>query len=106
MRSPTHEFDGKRVSFHTSTFQLCDITALSIVPLIHVDGPNQLLLTPDVTTGWYAPQAWEAIRSAISSSFHTLLNASTNDQRPQEDVDSSSEDYSHDEDDDDEDMNT
>ena len=106
MRSPTHEFDGKTASFHTSTFQLCDITALSIVPLIHVDGPNQLLLTPDVTTGWYAPQAWEAIRSAISSSFHTLLNASTNDQRPQEDVGSSSEDYSHDEDDDDDDMNT
>lgn len=106
IRPATHVFDGKMTSLHTSTFQLCDITALSIVPLIHVDGPTNLLITPDPATGWYAPHAWEAIRSAISSSFHALLNASTDKQRPNEDGGSSSQDYSNDEDDDDDDMNT
>lgn len=48
LRPPTHIFDGKATSIHTCTFQLCDITALSIVPLIHVDGTGNLLPSPDV----------------------------------------------------------
>lgn len=47
-RPPTHVFHGKTTTLHTSTFQLCDITVLSIVPLIHADGPSNLLLSPDV----------------------------------------------------------
>ncbi|SHO77725.1 Uncharacterized protein MSYG_2067 [Malassezia sympodialis ATCC 42132] len=73
-RPPTHLFDGQHATFSTSTFQLCDITAPSLVTLIHAEGPGHLRSTPDITTGWYAASAWEAIRSSVSKSFHALLN--------------------------------
>ncbi|WFD19423.1 tau 95 subunit of transcription factor TFIIIC [Malassezia caprae] len=73
-RPPTHLFDGQHVTFSTSTFQLCDITAPTLVPLVQTEGPGHLLSTPDITTGWYAASAWEAIRSSVSKSFHALLS--------------------------------
>ena len=47
-RPPTHLFDGQHATFSTSTFQLCDITAPSLVTLIHAEGPGHLRSTPDV----------------------------------------------------------
>lgn len=74
MRSATHIFDGKHSALASSTFQLCDITDISIVPLIHAEGPANLRDAPDVATGWYTAEAWESIRAAISRQFHALLN--------------------------------
>lgn len=91
-RPATHIFDGKNAQLASSTFQLCDITDVTLAPLIHVDGPGQVRDTPDVrrvltkiATGWYTAPAWDAIRSAISRQFHTLLSeASTAERRPAE----------------------
>lgn len=47
-RPPTHLFDGQHATFSTSTFQLCDITAASLVPLIEAEGPAHVRSTPDV----------------------------------------------------------
>ncbi|WFD46607.1 tau 95 subunit of transcription factor TFIIIC [Malassezia furfur] len=72
-RPATHIFDGKHAALSTSTFQLCDITDITIVPLIRAEGDSNLRAEPDITTGWYSAHAWEAIRAAISRQFHTLL---------------------------------
>lgn len=47
-RPATHIFDGKNAALSTSTFQLCDITDITIVPLIRADGPENVRETPDV----------------------------------------------------------
>ncbi|WFC94430.1 tau 95 subunit of transcription factor TFIIIC [Malassezia brasiliensis] len=46
-RPATHIFDGKHAALSTSTFQLCDITDITIVPLIRGEGDNNLRTAPD-----------------------------------------------------------
>lgn len=47
-RPATHIFDGKHAALSTSTFQLCDITDITIVPLIRAEGDSNLRAEPDV----------------------------------------------------------
>lgn len=71
----SHIFDGKTAPHASSTFQLCDITDVRIAPLVHAAGAANVRSTPDAVTGWYTPPAWDALRSAISSRFHALVDA-------------------------------
>ena len=48
--SASHVFDGKKASYTRSTFQLCDITELSIAALVQGSGEASLRSAPDVRT--------------------------------------------------------
>lgn len=73
----SHIFDGKHAPHASSTFQLCDITDVTIVPLVQATGRTNLREEPDIVTGWYTTQAWDAIRAAISARFRALLGDDT-----------------------------
>lgn len=77
-----------------------------------------MLTCTQISTGWYTPQAWEAIRTKISSTFHALLNAADADSgavsstqleehenEPTSDGASDDDNYSSSSDDDDDDVN-
>ncbi|KAI3627088.1 TFC1 [Malassezia furfur] len=58
-RPATHIFDGKHAALSTSTFQLCDITDITIVPLIRAEGDSNLRAEPDLPA---APAAADRAR--------------------------------------------
>ena len=78
-----------------------------------------MLTCAQISTGWYTPQAWEAIRTKISSTFHALLDAADADSgavsstqleeehenEPTSDGGSDDDNYSSSSDDDDDDVN-
>ena len=48
--------------------------------------PTYVYRSPQITTGWYAADTWESIRSAISRQFHALLKeAPTSTPAPERD---------------------
>lgn len=63
LRTPSHVFDGKTPTFSTSTFQLCDITDINIVPLIRAEGPHHLCPQPNVRT------------KALTQDFYRLVHS-------------------------------